>query len=98
MTTPKVIETSRSRCGKAAGKLSTSTIGKAPRNPPEVRTTLHAQGTRSGVLRISEAKAQTNSTTILPTFCPWKRPRKAPTALSIPFTTVSLCFTLPDLK
>ena len=44
------------------------------------------------------ARAQANSTTILPTFCPWKRPMKAPTALSIPFATVSLCFTLPAFK
>jgi hypothetical protein len=29
---------------------------------------------------------------------PWKRPMKAPTAWSIPFTTVSLCFSLPALK
>jgi hypothetical protein len=34
----------------------------------------------------------------LPIFCPWKRRMKAPTALSIPFTTVSWCFTLPALK
>ena len=39
-----------------------------------------------------------NFTTILPTFCPWKRPMNAPTAWSIPGTTVSLCFTLPALK
>ena len=41
--------------------------------------------------------AQASSTTILPTFCPWKRPMKAAGAWSIPFTTVSLFFNLPVL-
>src|ERR1022692_3150156 len=45
-----------------------------------------------------KARHQANCTTILPTFCPWKSPMKAPTALSIPSTTVSSCFTFPALK
>ena len=54
MTTPNVIETNNSRCGKSLGKLSTSTMGNPPRNPPQVRITLHAQGIRSRVLRSSD--------------------------------------------
>ena len=42
--------------------------------------------------------ATARSTTILPTFCPWKRPMKALTASLIPFTTVSLFFSLPVRK
>ena len=50
-TTPKVLVTNKSRCEKAFGKLSTSTRGRAPRNPPHVSTTLHGQGIFSRVLR-----------------------------------------------
>ena len=50
-------------------------------------------------LRISfYGQGQVSLTTILPTFFPSKRPMNAPTAWSIPSTTVSLFFSLPARK
>jgi hypothetical protein len=57
MTTPKVIETSNSRCGKSLERLSTSTMGNPPRNPPQFRITLHAQPSVNPTVHTSQGRA-----------------------------------------
>ena len=51
ITTPKVMVTRSSRCGKSTPRLSTSTIERPPRSPPHASSTAQDAGMRSRLQR-----------------------------------------------